>query len=198
MRTCPLSIPALALLAAMSAGLSLPAHAAEYSVLDTAQSSISFTSKQMGVGVDGRFRKFNAALNFDPAKPGSGSARIDIDLSSIDAGSPDANDEVVGKPWFDIRNFPTASFASTGVKALGGDRYEARGKISIKGKSQEVVLPFTVKPSGDSAVFDGSFVIKRLDFAVGDGIWSDVSTVANEVLIKFRFTATTSRPAVKK
>ena len=36
-----------------------------------------------------------------------------------------------------------------------------------------------------AAVFDGAFVLKRLDFAVGDGIWSDVSAVANEVQIMF-------------
>jgi polyisoprenoid-binding protein YceI len=102
-----------------------PAGAVEYGTITGDRSSIAFTSKQMGVAVDGRFRKFAAALNFDPAKPTAASARIDIDLSSIDAGSKDADDEVVGKQWFNVKAFPTASFVSSSVKALGGDRYEA-------------------------------------------------------------------------
>lgn len=169
--------------------LGMPAQAVEYATLQAAKSSVAFTSKQMGVAVDGHFKKFNAALSFDPAKPTAASARIDLDLNSIDAGSPDANDEVAGKQWFNVKVFPTASFVSSSVKALGGDRYEATGKLSIKGKSQDMVLPFTAKQDGNTATFDGSFTLKRLDFAIGEGPWSDVGTVANEVQIKFRLVA---------
>lgn len=169
--------------------LAAPAQAVEYARFQPERSNIAFTSKQMGVPVDGHFKKFAATLSFDPAKPTAAAARIDIDLNSIDAGSKDADDEVVGKQWFNVKAFPTASFVSSGVKALGGDRYEATGKISIKGKTQDAVLPFTVKQDGSSATFDGSLVIKRLDFAIGEGPWADVSAVANEVQIKFRLVA---------
>ncbi|MBI2308853.1 MAG: YceI family protein [Rhodocyclales bacterium] len=177
---------AATLLAALAA---TQAEAVEYAQFQPERSNIAFTSKQMGVAVDGRFRKFAAALSFDPARPTAASARIDIDLGSIDAGSKDADDEVVGKQWFNIKAFPTASFVSTGVKALGGDRYEAIGKISIKGRTQDAVLPFTVKQDGQLATFDGNLTLKRLDFAIGEGPWADVSTVANEVQIKFRIVA---------
>ncbi|MFA7293243.1 MAG: YceI family protein [Rhodocyclaceae bacterium] len=166
-----------------------PAGAVEYARVQPEKSRIAFTSKQMGVAVDGHFRKFSAALNFDPAKPAAASAKIDIDLNSVDAGSKDADDEVVGKQWFNVKVFPTASFVSSSVKPLGGDRYEASGKISIKGKTQEVTLPFTVRQEGGNAIFDGSMTIKRLDFAIGEGPWTDVGTVANEVQIKFHFVA---------
>jgi polyisoprenoid-binding protein YceI len=167
----------------------MPAQAVEYGTLQAAKSSVAFTSKQMGVAVDGHFKKFNATINFDPAKPTAASAKIDLDLNSVDAGSPDANDEVVGKPWFNVKVFPTASFVSSSVKALGGDRYEAIGKLNIKGKSQDAVLPFTVKQDGSSATFTGSFTLKRLDFAIGEGAWADVGTVANEVQVKFNLVA---------
>lgn len=169
--------------------LATPAQAVEYARFQPERSNIAFTSKQMGVPVDGHFKKFAATLSFDPAKPIAAAARIDIDLNSIDAGSKDADDEVVGKQWFNVKAFPTASFVSSGVKALGGDRYEATGKISIKGRTQDAVLPFTVKQDGSSATFDGKLLIKRLDFAIGEGPWADVGTVANEVQIKFRLVA---------
>ena len=166
------------------------AHAVEYGPLQADRSSVTFTSKQMGVAVDGRFRKFAADIRLDPAKPAAASARIDIDLASIDAGSKDADDEVVGRQWFNVKSFPSASFVSSSVKALGGDRYEAAGRITIKGKAQDAVLPFTVRQDGRTAIFDGGFVLKRLDFAIGEGLWADVGTVANEVQVKFRLVAT--------
>jgi hypothetical protein len=32
-------------------------------------------------------------------------------------------------------------------------------------------------------------VLKRLDYAIGEGVWSDTDTVANEVQVKFRISA---------
>lgn len=165
------------------------AQAVEFSSVQAEKSTLTFVSKQMGVAVDGRFRKFAASLAFDPAKPTQGSARLELDMSSIDAGSKDANDEVVGKAWFNVKAFPTATFVSSSVKALGGDRYEVAGKLTIKGRTQDVTAPFTFRQDGAAGVFDGYFVLKRLDFAIGDGAWSDTSAVANEVQIKFHVVA---------
>jgi polyisoprenoid-binding protein YceI len=145
--------------------------------------------KQMGVPVDGRFRKFGAVVAFDPAKPAQGSARIDIDLNSVDTGSPEADAEVVGKPWFNVKAFPTASFVSTGVKPLGGDRYEVAGKLTIKGRTQDIVAPATFRTEAGNGVFAGGFTLKRLDFALGEGVWSDIATVANEVQVRFHIVA---------
>lgn len=181
----------LALLLGASAG---SARAAEFGLFQPEKSSLTFVSKQMGVPVDGTFKKFAATLAFDPARPAAASAKFDLDLASIDAGSKDANDEVVGKAWFNLKTFPTASFVSTAVKPLGGDRYELAGKLTIKGKAQDIVAPMSFRQEGANGVFDGSFTLKRLDFAVGDGIWSDVSAVANEVQIKFRIVAAPAAP----
>ncbi|WP_291986227.1 YceI family protein [Candidatus Accumulibacter sp. ACC007] len=166
-----------------------PASAREFRQFQFDKSTLHFVSRQMGVAVDGRFRKFSATLAFDPARPAAATARLDVDLASVDAGSPDADDEVVGKPWFNVKLFPTASFVSTAIRPLGGDRFELVGKLTIKGKTQEVSAPFTFRQDGGYGVFDGAFVLKRLDFGVGDGVWSDVSTVANEVQIRFHIVA---------
>ncbi|HQO29310.1 MAG TPA: YceI family protein [Accumulibacter sp.] len=170
-----------------------PANAAEFGTLQADKSSLTFVSKQMGVPMDGRFRKFSANIVFDTAKPTTASARFELDLASVDAGSSEADSEVIGKPWFNVKSFPTATFVSSAVRPLGGDRFELSGKLTIKGKTQDLVAPFTFRQENNSGVFAGSFVIKRLDFAVGDGIWSDVATVANEVQIKFHLVATATR-----
>ncbi|MDP1635575.1 MAG: YceI family protein, partial [Gallionellaceae bacterium] len=108
----------------------------------------------------------------------------------IDTGSDEGNQEVVGKPWFNAKVFPVAGFISTGLKALGGNRYEARGKLTIKGKTLDVTAPVSFTQAGNKGTFEGAFTIKRLDYAIGEGIWADLDTVANEIQIKFRLVVT--------
>ncbi|MDD3352263.1 YceI family protein [Zoogloea sp.] len=182
-RTASLALAASGLL------LTGTAQAIEYNQVDATRSSLAFTSKQMGVPVPGSFKRFNASIAFDPARPTAASTTLEIDLASIDAGSREANDEVVGKQWFNVKAHPTARFVSTGVRALGNNRFEALGKMTVKGQTRDVVAPFTFKQEGSGGVFDGGFVLKRMDYGIGEGPWADVSAVANEIEIKFRVVA---------
>jgi polyisoprenoid-binding protein YceI len=129
-------------------------------------------------------------MRFDPAKPEAASAQVEIDLASIDAGSSEANDESAGRLWFNRSVYPKATFISSQVRALGNNRYEMRGSLTLKGRSREIVVPVTYLPGKNAATFDGSFVLKRLDFGIGEGMWADVTTVANEVQVRFRIAAT--------
>lgn len=162
-----------------------PVMALEFKQVQTNDSAVTFGFKQMGVPLDGKFNKFSAQLSFDPTQLAKAQARIEIDLSSIDTGSAEGNEEVVGKKWFNVKDYPTASFVSTGIKALGGNRYQALGKLSIKGRTQDVAAPVTFQSDGKRGIFEGAFEIKRLDYAIGEGEWTDVSSVANEIQIKF-------------
>lgn len=177
-------ILALALAGAISA------QAAEYTQVQPDKSAINFVYKQMGVAVDGKFKKFASQLTFDPAKPAAAKATFDVDLASVDTGAPEGDQEVAGKPWFNTKAFPTARFVSGTVKPLGGNKYEVAGQLTIKGKTQDVVVPATFTAQGNSGVFDGSFTIRRADFTIGEGSWAKFDIVANDVLIKFRITAT--------
>jgi polyisoprenoid-binding protein YceI len=177
---------ALSLLAIL---ISPVASAVEYRTVLPAQSAISFEFRQMGVPVKGGFKRFVTQMAFDPAKPESASARIEIDLASIDAGSSEADDEAAGKLWFNRSVYPKAVFVSSRIRALGSNRYEMRGTLTIKGVSRELVVPLAFVPGKNAAQFDGMFTLKRLDFGIGEGMWADVSTVANEVQVKFKIAA---------
>ena len=165
------------------------AQAVEYTQVQPDKSAINFTYKQMGVAVDGQFRKFTSQITFDPAKPSAAKATFEVELASVDTGAPEGDQEVAGKPWFNTRAFPTARFVSGTVKPLGGNKVEVAGQLTIKGKTQDVVVPATFTPQGNSGVFDGSFTIRRADFSIGEGSWAKFDIVANDVLIKFRITA---------
>lgn len=165
------------------------ADAAEYNSIQAGKSNLGFVFKQMGVPSEGHFNKFSAQISFNPANLAIAKATINLDLASIDTGSEEANDEVKGKEWFNTKAFPLAKFESTNFKSIGGNRYEVSGKMSIKGHTQTVSTPFTFSQQGNTAVVDGAFVLKRADYAIGEGSWSDFDTVANEIQIKFHFLA---------
>ena len=179
---------ALALFSTLALATSA-AHAVEYNQVQADKSAINFTYKQMGVAVDGKFKRFSSQLSFDPAKPAAAKASFDVELASVDTGAPEGDQEVAGKPWFNTKAFPTARFASTGVKSLGGNRYEVAGTLTIKGKTQNVVVPATFTPQGNAGVFDGSLTIRRGDFSIGEGPWAAFDIVANDIQIKFHIAA---------
>ncbi len=165
--------------------LPLAASAADFSKVQADKSSVTFVSKQMSVPVEGAFKKFSADVHINPAKPEKGSAKVEIDLAGIDAGGEEANDEVKGKAWFDVAAYPKASFVLTSIKAQGGGKYEAAGKLSLKGKTADIHVPCTMKEEKGVLGIDGGFVLKRLDYGIGSGSWGDTSVVADEVQVKF-------------
>lgn len=151
-----------------------------------AQSEIAFTSRQMGVPVAGRFRDFDADIAFDPRRPEAAQIRIDIDLASVTLASSEVEAELSTPGWFDSRRTPRARFTSSAVKPLGGGRFEVIGRLTIKNVTRDIAVPVTLAPSGTSTTASGSFVLKRLDFRIGDGDWGDTSLVADEVQVRFR------------
>jgi polyisoprenoid-binding protein YceI len=148
---------------------------------------IDFVSKQMGVPVEGSFGKAIASVNFDKSNAAASKAEVEIELASIDTGSEEANTEVKREGWFNVQKFPTAKFVSAAVKDSGGGRFEATGKLTIKGKSRDIMAPFQLKSGVNGiSIAEGKFVIKRSQFGIGEGVWADPDTVADEVEVKFK------------
>lgn len=176
----------------LAASLAAPAFADQKFV--PGQSEVAFTSRQMGVPVDGRFRKFDAQVAFDPTQPEAAKINITIDLGSVSLGSPEPESELVKQPWFDTRRFPRASFQSTAVKAVGTGRFEVTGKFSIKGMQRDLTVPVALTRSGEFTIANGSFNIKRLDFKIGEGEWADTGMVANDVQVRFKIALAGVRP----
>jgi polyisoprenoid-binding protein YceI len=73
------------------------------------------------------------------------------------------------------------------VKATGPGRYEASGPLTIKGATLNITAPFTLVDAGGMRTVEGQFPLRRLQFKIGEGPWSDTETVADEVTVRFRF-----------
>jgi len=176
---------------------SLPAIAAP---IDTSRSTLTATFRQMNVPVEGTFKRISGDLVFDAARPQDARAALDIDLASFDLG-PGTEDYAVEtrrKDWFDTTRFPRATFTLAGARALGGDRFEARGKLSLKGRVLDLVAQVARRSEAGIQVFEGQVPIRRLAFGIGEGEWRDPSVVADEVVVRFRLVVPASVPAVTK
>jgi polyisoprenoid-binding protein YceI len=173
-----------ALLVVTMGAVALPA-AAQQKLLP-AQSSIAFEVKQMGVPVQGHFKKFDAQVNFDPAKLATSKVTFTVDIGSATMGSPEMDHELPKATWFNAAKFPQAQFTSSAFKALGGGKYEVAGQLAIKGQSQNVLVPLTMAQTGAVTTATGVLPIKRLAFKIGDGEWADTSMVADDVQIRFK------------
>ena len=173
------------ILVAAFAVLGLPALAQ----VDIAKSSVTATAKQLGVPIEGTFKKITAVINFHPAALAQSSAKVEIDVGSYDMGASEYNKEVTGKEWFNAAQFPKAMFISNSITAAGGEKFTVVGKLSLKGKVVDVSIPVTVKSGKGFRTFDGTLPIKRTTFQIGEGEWKDTSVVADEVLIRFHIVA---------
>jgi len=158
--------------------------------IDGAKSTVITTSKQMNVAVDGKFKKISGDVTFDPAHPAAGSAHVNIDITSYDIGSPEYNDTLKGAEWFDSKTYPQATFVSSSITPAGDGKLTVAGKLTIKGKTQDVSVPLSYKTVGGVTTFDGVTAIKRLAYGIGNGEWKDTSVVADEVDIKFHLVVT--------
>jgi polyisoprenoid-binding protein YceI len=153
-----------------------------------AQSNLGFVSKQMGVPVEGAFKRFDAQVAFDPKNLAASKVAFVIDLTSVDIGDAGTMAELKKPGWFDSAKVPSAQFASTGMRSIGPGKYEVAGNLSIKGIQRPVVVPIALSQQAGITRAEGGFVLKRLDFKIGDGDWNDTSLVANDVQVRFRLT----------
>jgi polyisoprenoid-binding protein YceI len=151
------------------------------------KSEIRFVSRQMGVNVEGTFRRWRANIVFIPGDLARSKADFDIELASIDLASDEAETEVKRGSWLDTAKFPVARFVSSAIRDLGGGKYEVAGKLTLKGITRDAVVPIALgKDASGNSVAEGSFTVKRLDYRIGDADWADPDTVANEVIVRIR------------
>ena len=157
--------------------------AAPLNVGPATKSTVTATFKQEGVAVDCPFTAFKGTISYDPANVAASTALLEVDMASLDIGDPGYNAEVRKKSWFDSAAFPKGVFKSTAIKPGAAGKFEATGTLTIKGRVLTIVVPVVVGNTPAGTVFDGSFVMSRKAFGIGDPIWEDA--IDDKVTVKF-------------
>ncbi|HET6526182.1 YceI family protein [Sphingopyxis sp.] len=154
---------------------------------------LGFTARWNGEAVNGSFDRWRAAIRFSRDHLAESNIRVTVDLASADTGDGQRDDSLKGSDFFNVTARPNAVFTARDVRHLGGDRYEARGTLDLRGASKPATVRFTLRIDGDKARVAGTARIDRTAFGVGQGEWAATDAIAAAVDVDFSFSAT--RPA---
>src|SRR3977135_717303 len=112
--------------------------------IDPSHSAVAFSVRHMVVSkTRGRFTKWSGQLRFDAQNPASSSVEVTIDPASLDTADAQRDAHLRSADFFDVEKYPSASFRSTKVEGLPGDRYRITGNLTIHGLTNPSVLAET-------------------------------------------------------
>ena len=158
------SLPATGALAGLAAGTWR---------VDQARTSAAFSVRHLTVRVRGRFRDVGGQIVIGDALA-SCSVTASIATASVDTGRRMRDDDLRSAGFLDSANYPSMTFASTGITAED-TRFTLAGDLTIRGVTHRVVLEGELLgldgtgPQGrPRAWFSGRTVLRRSDFHVGD------------------------------
>ena len=155
--------------------------------LDDHHAYISFTYSHIGFSTPHvGFRKFDANLTLDSAKPENSTTEVVIDTTSVDSRVEEFNGHLRGSNFFDTDNYPQATFKSTRIAANEDGTFDVTGDLTIKGITKSVTLDATLNKAAmhpmrniPTVGFSAETQILRSDF----GMDRAVPAVGDEVTI---------------
>lgn len=154
--------------------------------IDPAHTSVNFSAKHMMVTtVRGHLGPISGALELDEADFTKSEIEVVIDVANLQTRDEKRDGHLKSADFFDVENWPSATFKSTRIESLGGDKYNVIGDLSVRGVTKEVTLDtqfegFTSNPWGQKLVaFTATTKINRKDWGLN---WN-VALEAGGVLV---------------
>src|SRR5580698_8881521 len=143
-------------------------------VPDKAHSEVDFSVLHMGLSnVHGRFNNIGGSITINDADVTKSSVNVTIDVTTVDTGQSARDNDLKGANFFDVSQFPTATFVSTGV-AKTGSGLAVAGNLTVHGVTKPVTLevegPTGPLPGLDKkthAGYSATTTINRTDFGIG-------------------------------
>jgi len=153
--------------------------------VNAAASTISFNGKHRTIGpFTGVFKGWSAKIVFDPNDLAHANVAVTIPTAGVTTGQQIIDEAWPETEWFDVKTYPSATFAATAFKSLGPGKYEADGALTIKGKAYPAALPFTLVINGANATAAGALTLDRTKLNIGmqsdaAGDWVDKNVTVN-------------------
>ena len=157
--------------------------------VDKAASKVAFSSSFDGGPFTGSFRRWDATIRFDQANLAGSLAVVTFDMTSAVTGDAGRDEALPLDDWFAARRFPKATFTARSFEALGGNRYQAVGGLTIRGVTKPLTLPFTLVITNGVAKMNARVSLNRLAFGVGQGEWKTTEVVPGTVTVNISLTA---------
>ena len=169
---------------------SVSANAAVYTV-DYPASSVSFSGTHADNAFTGKFEKWTAEIDFNPAHLDTGHIKATFDTSSAKTGNKMYDGTLPEADWFDVKQFPKAEFVSTSIKENADKTYEVAGNLTIRNITHPVTFKFTLSDLSKSPVkAKGETTINRLDYDLGKKSDDSGEWVGKDIKIELEIVAT--------
>ena len=112
--------------------------------IDKGHTNVSFEVNRFGtVNVSGRFDDFSGQLTYDATENVVKSVSFSIVVNSLNTGHEIRDGHLLGEMWLDADSHKKINFECENV-VKGPDGFTAIGKLTIRGVSQDVRLPFEI------------------------------------------------------
>jgi polyisoprenoid-binding protein YceI len=165
------------------------ARAADTYDIDPVHSFAIFRVKHLGVSFAyGRFTDVGGAVTVDPQAPEKTALAVEVRVASVTTDNAKRDEHLRGPDFFNVKEFPVASFTSASVRKTGEDAYEATGAFTLHGVTKTITVPFTYTGTGQDPMGgtriggEAVFTIKRSDYGVSalpGGIADEVRLVVS-------------------
>jgi polyisoprenoid-binding protein YceI len=149
-----------------------PAKGARGVTLTPENTRIQFVGTHVGDRPDprtGGFEKFKGTMETEPGSGALKSVAVEIDTRSLWTEIPRLTNHLKSADFFEVRQFPTATFKSTSVKQKEGGKCEITGKLTLHGVTKEIKFPATLKAGANGPVLRSEFTIDRTAFDMNFG-----------------------------
>lgn len=84
--------------------------------VDPAHSTLTFTNSYQNVRYTGQFRRFTAAIDYDPSDLAHAKFDVTVDIISLDTHNSERDQAASGADFLDTAKFPRAHFVTTGFR----------------------------------------------------------------------------------
>lgn len=139
--------------------------------VDPVHSTVGFSARHLMISkVRGRFASFSGTVTI-PDDPLASTVEASVDLASLDTGDAQRDEHLRSADFFDVEQFPTMTFTTTGLKE-DGDHFVLFGYLTIRGvtRAVELLLTFdgvTQDPwGGTRAGFTAEVDVNRKDWGL--------------------------------
>ncbi len=137
--------------------------------IDPLHSAVLFKVKHMGFSkYVGRFNRFEASLDFDPAEPENAKLHAIVYTSSIDVNNPDFAATLAGPDWFNSKAFPQAVFKTRSSRRFDAETIIVSGEFTLLGISHPLDLLVSFNGGADNRLtgrytigFEASSTLQR-------------------------------------
>lgn len=139
---------------------------------------VTFKVKNAGIDVTGTIDISDLQVNFDEKNLAQSHVVAIADPNKINTGINIRDNHLRRTDFFDVIHYPTIKLQSTAFRKAG-KVFEGQFDLTIKNLTKRVVAYFSRKETGNMVIFNGSFVINRRDFHIGEdsAILSELVTV---------------------